>query len=143
MANIIDLEAIAQRLVQIQQESGLNAKDFCVKTDISTSSFSQIKSGSNRINVDTINKVVEYWGKDFSPMWFIFGDKQADNTRKTSSSINIEGEANIGVVNQALLQSMEEIGRLREALHQAKPKEIERITVFYNDNSVAHYKLMD
>lgn len=138
MSDFINLEKIAERLIQIQTESGLNAKEFCDETDISSSTYSQIKNGLGKVSVDIINKVVQRWGTRFSPQWFLFGE--TSNTEATLfgeeafESDNSESE-------RKLFQSLEEIGRLKAMIEQQRPREIERITVFYTDKSVAHYIL--
>lgn len=140
--NFLNLEEIAQRLIEIQLQSGLTAKEFCEKTDISTSTFSQIKSGGTKINVDTINKVIQHWGQEVSPMWFLFGESPNSSKDHCNDSANFES-GDLQQWKDALLRGAEEIGRLKEALAQKRPKEIERITIFYTDNSVAHYKLIE
>lgn len=137
MSDYIDLEGIARRLVEIQTKSGLTAKAFSQETDLPSSTFSQIKSGAIKINVETINKVILRWGGAYNPMWFIFGDERSMHSSTDSADIASDDNQ----VSEALLSKVEEIGRLKQALEQAKPKEIERITVFYTDNSVAHYRL--
>lgn len=138
MSEFINLESIAERLMQIQSESGFNAKDFCEETDIKPSTFSQIKSGSGKVSVDIINKVVQRWGTRFSPQWFLFGE--LDGSIGTQS---YDGDSTNTPSNddERLLRSIEEVGRLKTLLEQQRPREIERITVFYTDKSVAHYVL--
>ena len=46
-----------------------------------------------------------------------------------------------GVMITELMRQAEEIGYLKEALNNAKAKTIDRITVFYTDQSFANYKL--
>ncbi len=138
MSEFINLESIAERLMQIQNESGLNAKDFCEETDIKPSTFSQIKSGSGKVSVDIINKVVQRWGTRFSPQWFLFGELSGSIG---GESLNADNPNSTGSDDERLLRSVEEVGRLKTLLEQQQPREIERITVFYTDNSVAHYVL--
>lgn len=152
MADFIDLEAIAERLVVIKDRSALNAKDFCETTGIPPSSYSQIAKKQTKINIDTINKVVERWGEEFPPMWFLFGNDANSNdlfgNLSTPVSVreaieadgaNIENDTS-GIDNRLQL-AYEEIGRLKEALSRCEAREIQHITVFYKDKRVDNYKL--
>lgn len=135
MSTFIDLEGIASRLLQIQAESGLNAKEFCRETQISESKFSQIKKGDATVNIDIINNVVGRWSEKWDPMWFVLGDA------------NLGGPADLveasGGSTEKLMQYAQEIGRLKQAIEQSRPKEIDRITVFYSDNTIANFVLKE
>lgn len=138
MSEFINLENITERLLQIQSESGLNAKDFCEETDIKPSTFSQIKSGSGKVSIDIINKVVQRWGAQFGAQWFLFGINEDGKELQPDELNNNEGS---NAISERLLRTTEELGRLKALLEQQRPREIERITVFYTDKSVAHYIL--
>lgn len=139
MADFINLNDIARRIKDIQEQSGLNANDFCKDTDLSPSSFSQIISGKQKLNVDIINKVVLRWGNKYDPMWILFGRQTNESNHSTLG--NIEQNPADGAMIAELMRQAEEIGYLKEALSNAKAKTIDRITVFYTDQSFANYKL--
>lgn len=139
MEEFINLTDIAIRIKEIQERSGLNAAEFCKRTDLSTSSFSQIISGKQKVNVDTINKMVLYWGEEYNPMWLLFGEVR--DTPISASTREQDSSPSDSALAGELIRQAEEIGRLKEALSNSKPKEIKRITVFYTDNSFANYKL--
>lgn len=135
MGTFIDLEGIASRLLQIQVESGLSAKEFCRETQISESKFSQIKNGESEVNIKIINNVVQRWSQKWDPMWFVLGETNF------SGAVDLgEGSGNS---TEKLLQYAQEVGRLKESLEQSRPKEIERITVFYSDNTIANFVLKE
>ena len=139
MADFINLNDIARRIKDIQEQSGLNANDFCKYTDLSPSSFSQIISGKQKLNVDIINKVVLRWGNKYDPMWILFGRQTNEGNHSTLPKM--EQSPTDGPMIAELMRQAEEIGYLKEALSNAKAKTIDRITVFYTDQSFANYKL--
>lgn len=141
MEDFIDRKAISSRLKQILDESGMNAKEFAILTDISQATLSQVITGKSLINLESINKVIAH-AKDldgFDISWFLFGgnngiDIPADGVKGAGSRPLV---ADFGKA----IEQAEELGKLRQRLEQSKPKEIERIVVFYTDNSIATYTL--
>ena len=55
--------------------------------------------------------------------------------------MNMEQSPTDGPMIAELMRQAEEIGYLKESLNKAKAKTIDRITVFYTDQSFANYKL--
>lgn len=146
MTEFIDLHSIGLRIRQIFEKSGLSASDFCKESGgIPSSTFSQMLNGSTKVNVATINKVVERWGETYPPLWILFGD-DADRYDKGASvhttalhqGDTIEGECATQV--QALIK---EVIALRTALALAQPREIDKITIFYSDKNYEIYRLAD
>ena len=140
MAEFINLNDIARRIKDIQEQSGLNANDFCKDTDLSPSSFSQIISGKQKLNVDVINKVVLRWGNKYDPMWILFGRQVNENNHSILPNMMEQNPADGSMIAE-LMRQAQEIGYLKESLSKAKAKTIDRITVFYTDQSFANYKL--
>lgn len=138
MTEFIDLDAIALRLVELHEKTGMSAKEFSGETGIPPSSFSQIKAGSTKINVDTINKVIQRWGNQYSPMWFLFGKEVGEERSPLDGS---EAEASQNSLSPLVLDRLEELGKIKATLAQSTPKEISHITVYYTDKSFANYKL--
>lgn len=142
MKDFIDKEAISIRLKQILEESGMSAKDFATAMQIAQPTLSQITTGKTFINLETINKIVRYGPEHlsgFNVLWFVFGEGAPAIDTPNSHRAEPAEAATAGV----LVKQAEEIGRLRALLEQNKPKEIERIVVFYTDNSIATYTLSD
>lgn len=135
MFEFIDLWAIGQRIKDLQEKSGMNAADFCKETDIPTSSFSQVVSGKVRVNIDTINKIVSRWRDFVDPLWLLFGDDSP--TPKASST----PKENLNEFESLLLERVEQIAKAKENTSASIQKTIERITVFYTDNSFENYLL--
>lgn len=148
MADFIDLHSIGLRIKQIFEKSGLSASDFCKESGgIPSSTFSQMLNGGTKVNIATINKIVERWGEIYPPFWILFGDDAGKYYRDitvhnslpaTSLEEAVEEEHDSHI--QALI---DEVVALRTALAQAKPREIDRITVFYSDKNYEVYRPAD
>lgn len=142
MEEIIDRQAISTRLKQLVNESGMTSKEFSILMDIAQPTLSQILTGKSLINLDTINKVVAHGGalKNFEATWFLFGNSINCPTALSDGGLfPMEAAGSMSVA----IEQAEEIGRLKQCLKESKPKEIERIVVFYTDNSVATYILQE
>lgn len=140
MKDFIDREAISIRLKQILDESGMNAKEFATQMEIAQATLSQIVTGKTMINLETINKVIRHAPgclSEFNTLWFLFGDASPIASDELLRKTNVSDTAKTDI----LVKQAEELGKLREQLEQTKPKEIDRIVVFYTDNSVATYTL--
>ncbi|MDO4707165.1 MAG: helix-turn-helix transcriptional regulator [Porphyromonadaceae bacterium] len=142
MKDFIDREAISARLRQILDESEMNAKEFATRMEIAQATLSQIVTGKTLINLETINKVIRYAPRslsEFNTLWFLFGEVSPIASDDLLGKTNMSDTARIDI----LVKQAEELGKLRAELEQTKPKEIDRIVVFYTDNSIATYTLTD
>lgn len=137
MADYIDLDKVAQRLIQIQEESGLTAKAFCEHTEIASSTYSQIRNKSGKINIEIINKVVKHWGQQYDPLWILLGKEPESGDLFAGPSPSTAADSS--ELEARLLAAHEEIGRLRAQLESKQSREIEQIMVFYSDKSVENY----
>lgn len=137
MADYIDLDMVALRLIQIQEESGLTAKAFCERTEIASSTYSQIRNKSGKVNIEIINKLVKHWGQQYDPLWILLGvePESGDLFASASPSTEVDNSER----DAQLLAAHEEIGRLRAELAAKQSREIEQIMVFYSDKSVENY----
>lgn len=138
MTEFIDLDAIALRLVELHEKTGMSAKEFSGETGIPPSTFSQIKGGATKINVETINKVIQRWGGQYSPMWFLFGKEDGGELLDASEGSKEAGQNSLSPL---VLDRLEELGKIKATLAQSNPKEISHITVYYTDKSFANYRL--
>lgn len=125
MCDGLDLDAITSRLLKLQEESNFTAKVFCEETGIPASTFSQIKNGTSKINVEIINKVISRWKKLINPMWFLFGDELA-----------CLGKENYGVNPELFIEKEEIVLQKKE---NSKAREVERIVLFYSDGTFQSY----
>lgn len=150
MADYLNLQEISKRIKELQERSGMTAKDFSAETDIPASTLSQINNGKILPSVDNINKIVAKWSHLISPSWLLFGLEEVSGHRdgmggEASSSDSLDlFRSEIGQDNKlrdTLVTQAEEIGRLKSMLERNKPKEIAHITVFYTDNSFATFSL--
>lgn len=143
MKDFIDRKAITVRLKELVEKSDMSQKDFAACMNIAQPTLSQVISGGKLINLETINKILYYAPQhlgEFDISWFLFGDGSTMNLRTDGNSPTEQAaEVSTGM----MVKQAEEIGRLRGLLEQNKPKVIERILVFYSDNSVATYTLAD
>lgn len=142
MKDFIDREAISYRLKQLLDESGMSSKEFAIVMKIAQPTLSQIMTGKAFINLETINKIVRYGPEHlsgFNVSWFVFGEGRPCSDNSVNNNEPVSEVVTAGI----LVKQAEEIGQLRGLLEQCKPKEIERIVVFYTDNSIATYKLSE
>lgn len=142
MKDFIDREAISARLRQILDESEMNAKEFATRMEIAQATLSQIVTGKTLINLETINKVIRYAPRalsEFNILWFLFGEASPIASDDLLRKTNVSDTARADI----LVKQAEELGKLKAQLEQTKPKEIDRIVVFYTDNSIATYTLTD
>lgn len=151
MIDYINLQDISKRIKELQDRSGMTAKDFSAATDIPASTLSQINTGKILPSVDNINKIISKWSHLISPSWLLFGIEEMPSFYNTSTEVglgtnphgdqalsNLEGD---NKTREVLLAQAEEIGRLKSLIENNKPKEIAHITVFYTDNSFATFHL--
>lgn len=147
MADFINLSSIGQRIKQIFEESGLSASDFCRESGgIPSSTFSQMLNGSIKVNITTINKIVERWGHNYPPLWILLGDDMHTYTGGSSGVVGAQQEVSQGVPSErpSEMQTLiDEIVSLRSALAAVQPKTIDKITIFYSDKNYEVYRLSD
>lgn len=141
MSGFIDTEQILERLKTILQNSGLTNANFAKECAIPASSLSQILNGSNKLNVDTINKIIARWGQDYPPLWFLLGESYANNIHSSSEDMPQLFLEDNGKESSELIQTLlDEITRLKaEVKDLQNPKEVERIMVYYTDKSYQSY----
>lgn len=134
MTDFLDLGSILTRVKELHEQTGLNSSEFCSECDIPSSSYSQIINGKTKLNIDIINKIIARWGREYSPMWLLFGH-HSDREALPSAISPEQSSATIP-------ELVEEVIRLREIVKTSiKPKEVDHITVYYTDRSFAVFKL--
>lgn len=147
MADFINLSSIGQRIRQIFEESGLSASDFCRESGgIPSSTFSQMLNGSVKVNVATINRIVERWGHDYPPLWILLGDDMYTYTGGGAKTAGAQQEVAQGASSERPAETqalIDEIVALRSALAAVQPKTIDKITIFYSDKNYEVYRLSD
>lgn len=150
MTDYLNLQEIAKRIKELQEKSGMTAKDFSAETEIPASTLSQINNGKIPPSVENINKIIAKWSHLISPSWLLFGvEEQAHSPNSIGSASVATGELELFRADQGadnrlrdtLVAQAEEIGRLKATIESNKPKEIAHITVFYTDNSFATFSL--
>ncbi|KGN67175.1 helix-turn-helix domain-containing protein [Porphyromonas sp. COT-239 OH1446] len=149
MADFINLAEISKRIRELQDMSGMTAKDFSAKTEIPASTLSQINNGKILPSVDNINKIIDKWSDLMSPTYLLFGirDEGLSNRASLASSEGAQSSDLFSShgqddrLREVLIGQAEEIGRLKEQIEASRPKEISHITVFYTDSSFATFSL--
>lgn len=134
MTDFINLIGITARLRQLQERTMMTNNVFCAECGIPPSTYSQILSGKARINIETLNKIIQRWGKEIDPLWLLFGEEPYGRT--IYSAENEDGRK-----GQIAPEVINEIVRLRAELTQNKPKRISKILVYYTDKSYESYSL--
>lgn len=136
MAEFINLIDITRRLRIVLDQSGMSAKEFSQRADISQGTLSLNLNEKQLINVATINKVIEHFPEIVDPYWFLFGDGASGGSRpEPQGKVEPEQDSTPDQMHELIAFQAEEIARLKKELESKKQREIERIMVFYSDNS--------
>lgn len=148
MADFIDLTSIAERIKLIFAESGMNASDFCKESGgIPSSTFSQIINDSIKVNVTTINRIIERWGDAYPPLWILLGDEankySTQPTEGNSPYKKNENNPADQIQSVEIKSLIEEISALRTTLSASQTREIDKITIFYSDKNYETYRRSD
>lgn len=147
MADFINLTSIAERIKLIFAESGMNASDFCRESGgIPSSTFSQIINDSIKVNVTTINRIIERWGDTYPPLWILLGDEANKYSTQPTEAPPYKKDEN-SPTNQTqsveIKSLIEEISALRTTLSASQTREIDKITIFYSDKNYETYRRSD
>lgn len=146
MTDYIDLLAIANRLRELQERTGLSNKEFCKRCDIPESSYSQVINKTKRPNVEMINKVIQYMDEKICPpMWLLFGHDGTTTAPGDSAGLfDTPGHGSTPSTTpppEVYVRMANEINDLKAQLAAQEPKQIERIMVVYTDSTFEVYQL--
>jgi DNA-binding XRE family transcriptional regulator len=103
------------RIQNIIDKYGLSSNAFAKEIDVNRSTISHILSGRNKPSIEVLQKILKRF-PDVSANWLLLGQGAIDDTNLASSS-QVPKENTI-----------------------EKVKSIDKIVVFYSDNSFEEYK---
>jgi DNA-binding XRE family transcriptional regulator len=103
------------RIQNIIDKYGLSSNAFAKEIDVNRSTISHILSGRNKPSIEVLQKILKRF-PDVSANWLLLGQGAIDDTNLASSS---------QVPNENTIE---------------KVKSIDKIVVFYSDNSFEEYK---
>jgi DNA-binding XRE family transcriptional regulator len=103
------------RIQNIIDKYGLSSNAFAKEIDVNRSTISHILSGRNKPSIEVLQKILKRF-PDVSANWLLLGQGAIDDTKLASSS-QVPKENTI-----------------------EKVKSIDKIVVFYSDNSFEEYK---
>jgi len=144
-----------ERINLIIKTKNLSASQFADKVGVQRSSVSHVLSGRNKPSLEFIQKVLRKF-PDIRSEWLLFGKGTMTNTTDLFSSISSgksteESLNDMNDINSVSIQGSDESGikttplnsTIGVELTKAKAnsnKTIERIVLFYTDNSFTEYK---
>ncbi len=103
------------RIQNIIDKYGLSPNTFAQEIDVNRSTISHILSGRNKPSIEVLKKILKRF-PEVSANWLLLGHGALDDTYITPSSSQVSNENNIETV-----------------------KSIDKIVVFYSDNSFEEY----
>ena len=149
MADFLNLEEITKRLRTVVEASKMSAKDFALGAGIPQASLSQMLNEKQVISVATINKVIEHYPNLVDPYEFLFGtpapssDPYEMGLFPSQMVPSTGGDQSSEGMREIIRTQSEEIVKLKTELALRSDKEIDRIMVFYTDNSFKTFRCND
>lgn len=149
MADFLNLEEITKRLRTVVEASKMSAKDFALGAGIPQASLSQMLNEKQVISVATINKVIEHYPNLVDPYEFLFGtpapssDPYEMGLFPSQMVPSTGGDKSSEGMREIIRTQSEEIVKLKTELALRSDKEIDRIMVFYTDNSFKTFRCND
>ena len=104
------------RIQNIIKKYGLSSNTFAQEIDVNRSTISHILSGRNKPSIEVLQKILRRF-PDLSASWLLLGQGTIDDTKLAPSSSQLPIDNTIETV-----------------------KSIDKIVVFYSDNSFEEYK---
>ena len=104
------------RIQNIIEKYGFSSNTFAQEIDVNRSTISHILSGRNKPSIEVLQKILRRF-PNISANWLLLGHGAIDDTSLASSS------------SQALIENANETN-----------KSIDKIVVFFSDNSFEEYK---
>lgn len=140
------------RIIQFLKEMNLTSTKFADQIGVQRSSISHLLSGRNKPSFDFIEKMLNAY-PDVNAQWLITGkgnmlnnqaslfhsNDQIKEQSLTTRELNINNQA----MQEHLISKSDEINAENEDkidLHKQKHHSIERIVIFYSDNTFKEYK---
>ena len=148
MADFLNLEEISRRLRTVVEASKMSAKDFALGAGIPQATLSQILNEKQLLSVSVINKVIEHYSELVDPYEFLFGTPAPSSDPYEmglfpSQMVPSAGDKSSDGMREIIRTQSEEIVKLKTELALRSDKEIDRIMVFYTDNSFKTFRCND
>lgn len=149
MADFFDNDAIRSRIEYYMESNGLTASAFADKASISRSTLSNILSGKSQITFPTLNRIIETY-PDCNPNWLLIGGEAAPEEGLFAENKEVKPlenrffEKELQEYKEKARELSFEIDRLKKTISQMESvenKTIDKIMVFYNDNSFETYTI--
>jgi DNA-binding helix-turn-helix protein len=126
----------------------MSAKDFALGAGIPQATLSQILNEKQLISVSVINKVIEHYSELVDPYEFLFGTPAPSSDPYEmglfpSQMVPSAGDKSSDGMREIIRTQSEEIVKLKTELALRSDKEIDRIMVFYTDNSFKTFRCND
>lgn len=143
-----------ERIIKFLNEMNLTSTKFADQIGVQRSSISHLLSGRNKPSFDFIEKMLNAY-PEVNAQWLITGKgnmlnnqpslfqsvDQIDDQNLTSRELNINKKP----IHEHLISKSDEIDDERDELtdlYKQKEQSIERIVIFYSDNTFKEYKPM-
>lgn len=123
------------RLRKIMEVNNYTPSIFADEIGVQRSSISHILSERNKPSLELVQKLLTRF-RDLNPDWLLFGIGKMTKENKivaTSSEINFENDVNLKVPENIAKVEIENIVK-------SNSNEIEKIIVFYTNNTFEIYK---
>ncbi len=140
------------RIIQFLKEMNLTSTKFADQIGVQRSSISHLLSGRNKPSFDFIEKMLNAY-PDVNAQWLITGKGNMLNNQPSlfhsNEPINEQNltsrESDISkqAIQEHIISKSDEINSENEDkidLHKQKQQSIERIVIFYSDNTFKEYK---
>jgi transcriptional regulator with XRE-family HTH domain len=121
------MESRLNKLIRIK---GLTASGFADELGVQRSGISHILNGRNKPSLDLLEKILRHF-PDISPDWLILGKGEPLRGNDTQS-LNERG-------NDLFPGDPEKITDKKKGAEKAPGKKIDKIVVFYSDNTFEEY----
>ncbi len=156
---------IKDRLIKIMNLEGLNSSSFADRVGVQRSSISHILSGRNKPSIDFLEKILSAYPK-YHAEWLIMGTGEISKIPKQSSLFDSNSDEKIDTLVSSIVDNRTKTTQIETNITSSerplnkqfstdsleketdsitvppleiRKKEIERIVIFYTDQSFIEY----
>ena len=131
------------RMLQVMQEVGMNAKQFCQEVGISPGTLSNITGGRNKPSLEVMQAVLRRF-RSVSCDWLIMGiGTMYSNSTREDGLLPLFEEESVGEVpqsdgvksHQPTTTMSTVVGVQQTNSHVSAPRSVTKIVVFYSDGT--------
>lgn len=142
MADYLDSDKIKVRIVELLGKHNLSQSEFADATGISRSTISNILSDKSKVTIEIVNKIIQTY-PDCNPGWLIMGKEdffEVDRPPGKGFENGLFG-ADVGLPPKTQISEGLRVVEMKEEISKLKMRKIEKIMVFYTDNSFEVFKM--